>query len=141
MRRTIRTASDERETARLRRAGHGLPRRIGVAIALAALAVTAFAPMALASHGGASVDCGSYGTFTLRVTETGNGSWQAPGPGNVLIFEEGGTLKPLEVWVDGNLRFSNAATGRDQNALTEVQCSFVIGTGQRFVVEGILTSR
>jgi len=118
-----------------------LPRRVGAALALAALAVASLAPMALASHGGAIVDCGSYGTFTLDVTETGNGSWQAPGPGDMLLFEEGGALKPLEVWVDGSLRFSNAAVGRDNNAITEVQCTFVIGTGQTFYIEGILTSR
>src|SRR5688500_7957465 len=123
MSRTIRTTSDEREAARPRRMGHRLPRRMGVAIALAALAVTAFAPLALASHGGATVDCGSSGTFTLRVTETGNGDWQAPGPFDMLLFEEGGAFKPLEVWVNGSLRFSNAAIGRDQNALTEVQCT------------------
>ena len=110
-------------------------------MALAAIAVTAFAPMALASHGGATVDCGTYGTFTLNVTETGNGSWQAPGPGDMLLFEEGGGLKPLEVWVDGSLRFSNAAVGRVNNAITEVACTFVIGTGQTFYVEGILTGR
>lgn len=132
MSRLIRTGSDQSKPTR---------RAVGVALALGALAVTVFAPMTLASHGGATVECGSYGTFTLAVTETGNGSWQAPGPGDLLLFEEGGTLKPLQLWVDGSLRFSYAATGRDQNAVTEVECTFVIGTGQTFVVEGILTTR
>jgi hypothetical protein len=116
-------------------------RRVGIAVTLGALALTAFAPMALASHLGATVDCGSTGIFTIKATETGNGSWQAPGPGSILLFEEGGTLKPLELWVDGNLRFSTAVTGREHNALTEVQCTFTIGTGQFFWVEGIFTGR
>lgn len=116
-------------------------RRVTVAIVAGALTVLALAPATLASHLGATVDCGSDGTYTIRATETGNGSWQAPGPLDILLFEEGGTFIPLEVWVNGNLRFSNALVGREMNALTEVQCSFQIGTGQLFEVEGLLVAR
>ena len=137
----IRMAGGQPEQARRRTSVNRLPRRLGVAVVFWVLAVTAFAPMALASPGGATVDCGSYGSFTLKATETANGSWQAPGPGDILVFEEGRTLKPLELWVDGSLRFTTATIGRLQNAITEVRCTFVIGTGQTFVVEGILTDR
>lgn len=115
-------------------------RRTGPAVALAAMALLAFAPSALASHGGATVYCGSAGTYTLKVAETGNGSFQAPAPGSTLLFEEGGGLTVFEVIVDGQLRFSNAVTGREKNGVTEVQCSFEIGSGQHFEVTGILRS-
>ena len=121
--------------------GSGLARRASAAIVAGALAGLALAPATLASHLGATVDCGSDGTYTIRATETGNGSWQAPGPFDILLFEEGGAFIPLEVWVNGNLRLSNAIVGREMNALTEVQCSFQIGTGQLFEVEGLLVAR
>lgn len=122
--------------------GSGRPaRRASAALALGLLGGLAFAPSTLASHLGAAVDCGSAGTFTLDATETGNGDWQAPGPGDVILLEEGGTLTVFELWVDGNLRFSKAAVGRTRNALAETQCSFTIGTGQLFEVEGLLILR
>jgi len=117
-----------------------LARRVSAAVAAGVLAALALAPATLASHLGASVDCGSAGTYTLHATETSNGDWQAPGPGDVLLFEEGGVLIPLELSVNGNQRFSKATVGREQNALTEVHCSFQIGTGQQFVVEGLLVA-
>jgi hypothetical protein len=118
-----------------------LARRVSAALAAGALAALALAPATLASHLGATVDCGADGTYTLHATETSNGDWQAPGPGDVLLFEEGGVLIPLELSVNGSLRFSKATVGRDQNGLTEVQCSFQIGTGQLFEVEGLLVAR
>ena len=92
---------------------------------------------ALASHAGATVTCNSGGPFTLRAAENSAG-FQSPNPFNVLIFEEGGVLALRSVRVNGNLLYNNAETGRANNALTEVSCSFTIGAGAFFEVTGLL---
>lgn len=114
-------------------------RRRFAAVGLAAVAILAAAPAALASHSGELADCGSAGTYTLRATDTGAGT-QAPEPGNALVFEEGGSLAVFEVWRDGQLRFSNAGTGQSNNALAEVTCTFTNGAGNYFEITGILTA-
>lgn len=95
---------------------------------------------ALASHAGATVTCDSGGPFTLRAAENSAG-FQSPNPFNVLIFEEGGVLAIRSVRVNGNLLYSHPETGRVNNALTEVSCSFTIGAGAFFQVTGILVTR
>ncbi|MEX0709591.1 MAG: hypothetical protein WD116_00125 [Chloroflexota bacterium] len=110
------------------------------AILLASAALALTTPAVLASHSGAKVDCGSAGTYTIRATENGAG-FQAPDPSSVLIFEEGGTLMLFEVSVNGQVRFSNALTGRESNAVEETNCSFTIGSGAYFEVVGILNLR
>jgi hypothetical protein len=109
------------------------------AVGLAVAAVLAAAPAVFASHSGEIADCGDAGSYTLHATDTAAGT-QAPEPGNVLIFEEGGTLTVMEVWRDGQLRFSNAATGRTKNALDEVTCTFTNGAGNYFEITGVLTA-
>jgi hypothetical protein len=46
----------------------------------------------------------------------------------------------MEVWRDGVLRFSNAATGRANNAISEVTCTFTNGAGNDFAITGVLTA-
>jgi hypothetical protein len=108
------------------------------ALVVGALVIGTFAQPAGASHAGAIVDCGSAGTFTLRAHDNGAG-FQSPGPADVLVFEEGGTLAILEFYVNGELSFSNAETGRAHNNLEEVTCSFTSGGGVAFTAIGILT--
>jgi hypothetical protein len=126
-------------TRRLSITRHAGGRRIA-AVGLAAVAVMAAAPAALASHSGEIADCGAAGSYTLHATDTAAGT-QAPEPGNVLLFEGGGTLTVQEVWRDGQLRFSNAATGRTKNAVDEVTCTFTNGAGSYFEITGVLTAR
>jgi hypothetical protein len=95
---------------------------------------------AFASHAGALVACDSGDTFTLRAAENSAG-FQSPAPFHVLTFQEGGVLAIRSVRVNGNLLYSNAQTGRANNALTEVNCSFMIGEGAFFEVTGILNTR
>ena len=114
--------------------------RIAAPIAIAAAVLLAAAPAVLASHDGMPVDCGSAGQFTARATQTAAGSHQAPEPGNVLVFEEGGSLAAFEVWLNGQLRFSIAGTGRDANAVDEVTCTFSNAAGSYFEITGVLTA-
>jgi hypothetical protein len=114
-------------------------RRPIMALAVGALVVLGtFAQPAGASHAGAIADCGSAGIFTLKAHDNGAG-FQSPGPADVLVFEEGGTLTILEFYENGRLLFSNAETGRANNNLEEVTCSFTTGGGVSFVAIGILT--
>jgi hypothetical protein len=99
-----------------------------------------FVGSASASHAGALVTCDTGDTFTLRAADNRAG-FQSPGPGDVLIFEEGGVLTIFRASVNGNLLFSIAETGQANNAITEVTCSFTIGAGAFFEVTGILNTR
>ena len=112
------------------------------AVAVLATCAVAFglAGSALASHAGATVTCDSGGPFTLRAAENSAG-FQSPAPFHVLIFEEGGVLSVRSVRVNGNLLYNNAETGRANNALNEVSCSFTIGAGAFFQVTGTLLTR
>ena len=104
------------------------------------LATVGFCGTALASHAGAEVPCDNGGHFTIRAAENSAG-FQSPTPFTALVFEEGGVLTVHAVRVDGQPLFSHAETGRATNALTEVTCSFTIGTGESFEVTGILNAR
>ena len=121
------------------RRGFARPRLAAIAFAITAL--IASAPAAFGSHAEETLDCGSAGTFVMRATETGAGDHQAPEPSSVLLLEGGGALTVLEFWVNGQLRFANASTGRGNNAVTEVTCSFRNEAGMLFEVNGILTPR
>ena len=83
-------------------------------------------------------------TFTIRATANSAG-FESPNPFNVLVFEEGAVLTAQAVRVNGNLIFSHAGTGLAQNALTEVTCTFTVGSGMGagsvFEVTGILIVR
>jgi hypothetical protein len=107
---------------------------------LAALAlVGVLAQPAAAVHIGAIVDCADAGTFTIRATPNGAG-FEAPILGGVLLFEEGGTLIPLEVYRNGVLQWNNAAPGMAVNAVEEITCTFTIASGY-WEVTGAYTGR
>jgi hypothetical protein len=118
----------------------GTARRRVAAVTVACIALLGAAPAAFASHDGMPVDCGEAGTFTARATQTAAGSHQAPEPGDVLVFEEGGSLTAFEVWLNGQLRFSLADTGRQSNAVSEVTCTFYNAAGAYFEITGVLTA-
>jgi hypothetical protein len=105
-----------------------------------ALAVLAFAQPAGASHAGAIADCGSAGTFTVKAQDNSAG-FQSPAPDKVVLFEEGGSLTILEFYVNGQLFFSLAQTGRATNNVDEVTCSFTnADPGETFTAVGVLTA-
>ena len=83
-------------------------------------------------------------TFTIRATANSAG-FESPNPFYVLVFEEGAVLTAHTVRVNGNMLFSHAVTGRANNALTEVTCTFTVGAGMGagsvFEVTGILNRR
>ena len=112
-----------------------------VPLVLTAVLLAALPGTALASHAGVIVDCGAAGTFTARATETGAGDHQAPEPSSITVFEEGGALTVFSLRVNGQPRFAIAGTGRSNNAVTEVTCSYTTGAGLLFEVTGILTAR
>ena len=109
-------------------------------LATCVLATVGFCGTALASHAGAEVTCDNGGHFTIRAAENSAG-FQSPNPFTALVFEEGGVLAVHTVRVDGDLLFSHAVTGRANNAVTKVTCSFTIGAGAFFEVTGVLNSR
>jgi hypothetical protein len=114
-------------------------RILGLAVG-ATIVLGAFAQPVGASHAGAIADCGSGGTFTVKAHDNGAG-FQSPAPDAVLAFEEGGTLTILDFYVNGQLIFSKAETGRANNNQEEVTCSFTSGDGVLFTATGILTAR
>ena len=100
----------------------------------------AFAQSASATHAGAVADCGSAGTLTVKAQDTGAGV-QFPDPGKVVIFEEGGALTVQQFYIEGQLVWSAADTGRAVNNVTEVTCSFRnADPGELFTVVGVLTA-
>jgi hypothetical protein len=99
-----------------------------------------FAQPAGATHDGAIADCGSAGTFTVKAQDNGAGV-QSPGPGTLVLFEEGGVLTVFEFSVNGQLLWNAAQTGRAKNNVEEVTCSFRnADPGELFTVTGILTA-
>jgi hypothetical protein len=117
-------------------------RRAAVGLAASALVVLGtFSQPAGATHAGAIADCGSVGTFTVKAQDNGAGS-QSPDPGKVVVFEEGGALTVLEFYVDGQLIWSAAKTGRAHNNVVETTCSFRnADPGELFTVVGVLTAK
>ena len=114
-----------------------MPRRAIAVIALALVTTFAAAQSALASHAGATADCGAAGTFTVK-SATNSAGFQSPTPFNAVVFEEGGVLTVQQILRNGQLVFTKAATGAAQNAVAEVTCSFTSGEGDTFTVTGIL---
>lgn len=116
-------------------------RRAIVGVAASAVVVLgALAQSASATHAGAIADCGSAGTFTVKAQDTGAGV-QFPDPGKVVIFEEGGALTVQQFYIEGQLVWSAADTGRAENNVTEVTCSFRnADPGELFTVVGVLTA-
>ena len=116
-------------------------RRVVLGLAASALVILCAFPLpAGATHAGATADCGSAGTFTVKAQDTGAGV-QFPDPGKLVLFEEGGALTVLEFYVDGQLVWSAAQTGRANNNVTVVTCSFRnADPGELFTVVGVLTA-
>ena len=105
----------------------------------AALGVGMDVHPASANHAGATVDCGSAGTFTIRARQTpAMGGLQAPLPVNVLRFEEGGVLTVFRFVEDGRVLVDVAGTGQARNRGDEVTCTFRLD-GRAIEVTGILT--
>jgi hypothetical protein len=116
-----------------------MPRGAILVIVSVTVAVfAAFAPSAAASHAGATVTCeGIADPFTIKAA-TNAADFQSPAPDKMILFEEGGVLTVHRLFVNGQLAFTRAPTGLEQNAITEVTCSFTIGAGATFTVTGIL---
>ena len=119
-------------------------RRHGLAlIALAvALGVGAYARPTGAYHAGATVDCGSAGTFTIKATETAAGPGiQAPYPWTTIVFEEHRVLTVFRFTENGQVLYDRAATGRTTNDANVVTCTFTFEYRFTRTVEviGILT--
>jgi hypothetical protein len=128
-----RNQSDGRMSMSIRRAAVGLA-------ASAVVVLGAFPQPAGATHAGAIADCGSAGTLTVKAQDTGAGV-EFPDPGKLVLFEEGGVLTVLEFYVEEQLLWSAAPTGRANNNIDEVTCSFRnADPGELFTVVGVLTA-
>jgi hypothetical protein len=116
-------------------------RRAVFGLAACALVILCAFPLpAGATHAGATADCGSAGTFTVKAQDTGAGV-QFPDPGKLVLFEEGGGVTVLEFYIEGQLVWSAAQTGRANNNVSEVTCWFRnADPGELFTVVGILTA-
>ena len=116
------------------------------AVAVLATCAAAFVltGSAVAGHDDETATCTNGTTFTIRATANSAG-FESPNPFNVLVFEEGAVLTAHTVRVNGSLVFSHAITGRAQNKLTEITCTFTVGegtgAGSVFEVTGILNTR
>jgi hypothetical protein len=99
----------------------------------AVITFAAFASSARASHAGATADCGTAGTFTIKA-RTNSAGFESPAPDKAVLFEEGGVLTVRQLYVDGELVLTRGATP----APHEVTCSFTIGAGLTFSVIGTL---
>jgi hypothetical protein len=112
---------------------------IAVIAVVAAMGIGAFAQPAGAFHAGEVVDCGSAGTFTIRAMPTRAAIQpEAPGPDNVLFFEEGGTLTVFQLVVNGQVVVDKNATARALNNVDEVTCTLTFELGV-FEITGVLT--
>ena len=114
-------------------------RRVIAAVALAAAMGPAYVQTADAFHAGATVDCGSAGTFTIKATQTGAGPGiQAPYPWTTIVFEEGGVLTVGKFVENGRVLYNRNETGRAMNNVDEITCTFTFVRGL-IEVTGILT--
>jgi hypothetical protein len=93
---------------------------------------------AAAFHAGATVNCGTVGTFTVRATPNA-ADFESPPPNAVLLFDEGGTLSILEVYRNGQLVWNPAHVGRASNNVEEVTCSYTLANGVQLQVTGVFT--
>jgi hypothetical protein len=98
----------------------------------AVMAFAAFASPAGASHAGATADCGTAGTFTVKAT-TNSAEFQSPAPDKLVLFEEGGALSVRRLYVNGQLVLTRGAT-----VPHEATCTFTLGDGPTLTVIGTL---
>jgi hypothetical protein len=116
-----------------------------VAVLFAIALVGLVAQPASAIHHGATIDCGSAGTFTIKTGDTGSSVFK---PGFIqvdLLALDGkvvGTLVPFRVSVNGQ---PVQLVGDAADALEEhhglATCSFTGSNGDYFVLEGVLNLR
>jgi hypothetical protein len=134
----------------MRHKGGGVMPIHRVAVALATCAATVgLCGTAIAGHDDEMATCRDpngtvVGEFTIRASANSAG-FESPNPFNVLIFEEGAVLTAHTVRLNGNVLFSHAVTGRAQNPLTDITCTFTVGPGMGagsvFDVTGTLNTR
>jgi hypothetical protein len=95
---------------------------------------------ASAFHAGLTADCGSAGTFTIRATQTAkNPLFQVPTPTSRLLFEEGGGLTVSQLTLNGQVLLDKNETGRANNNVDEVTCTFTDPELGEFGATGVLT--
>src|SRR5262245_51230695 len=115
-------------------------------LALAGLCASAVlvvgAQPAAAIHQGATLDCGSAGTFTLKATDTGAGLFPPSFFQVELLLRDGhqvGTMVPFQVYVNGSLQTISTGAANavgSQHGLST--CSFTGSDGSQVVLIGIL---
>lgn len=113
-------------------------RRMARAGSFGVLAVGLLAQPAAALHGGAAVDCGEAGTFTIRATPNARG-FEAPILAGVMLFKEGGLLTLELAYRNGVMQWDDAAVGVAGNAIEETTCTFTVANGDYWEVTGVLT--
>jgi hypothetical protein len=67
--------------------------------------------------------------------------FESPPWGDVLLFQGGGTLSPLVVYIDGEVAWDDASGGLANNAVDEVTCSFELANGVHVEATGVFTRR
>ena len=100
---------------------------------------------AAAIHSGATLDCGSAGTYTIKTGENGTSVFK---PGFIQVVLLGrddtvvGTLVPFRASLNGvPLQLVGDAAGALEDHHGLATCSFTGSNGDFFVLEGILNLR
>jgi len=135
-------------TYRSRRGGltmRSVRRRTVVAGVFAIALLGLLAQPAAAIHSGATLDCGSAGTFTIKTGENGTSVFK---PGFIQVVLLGrddkvvGTLVPFRASVNGvPIPLVSNAAGNLEAHHGLATCSFTGSNGERWVLEGILNLR
>ena len=118
-------------------------RRMVVAGVFAVALLGLMAQPAAAIHSGATMDCGSAGTYTIKTGENGTSVFK---PGFIqvdLLADDGkvvGTLVPFRAWVNGEpiqlVTDAMALALEAHHGLAT--CSFTGSNGDFFMLEGVL---
>jgi hypothetical protein len=100
---------------------------------------------AAAIHSGATIDCGSAGTYTIETGENGTSVFKPGFVQVVLLGQDGkvvGTLVPFKVSINGQLlQFEGKAADPIEDHVGLATCSFTGSNGDYVVLEGILSLR
>jgi hypothetical protein len=122
-------------------------RRISAAAFVAIALLGLLAQPVAAIHHGATIDCGSEGTYTIKTALTGAGLQPPSFFQTLLLEDEDGqqvaTLVPFFVWLNGEpVSFAGAAAAPEvlDNTLDLVTCTFTGSDGTVVVLQGIFTS-
>lgn len=116
---------------------------VAVVFALASLGL--LAQPAAAIHSGATLDCGSAGTYTIKTGENGTSVFK---PGFIQVDLLGqddkvvGTLVPFRAFVNGQpIQLVGDAADALEDHHSLATCSFTGSNGEFWVLEGILNLR